>query len=320
MSAAGDELAFRTVSLSHAYPDGRRALRAVDLAGRRGEVHGVMGPNGSGKSTLLRVLAGALEPASGSVQWFPEEADRVGPAGARTAAVFDRSPFAESLGARENVTCLLTLRGAARREAADRAAEWLGRFGLGERLDDPVGTYSHGMRRKTDLAAALATDADLLLLDEPLEGLDAAARSTLARSLAEHAGAGGAALVTGHEAGFMERACDRIAFLRAGELVGTGTPSELIRAVDAETTIEVELEADPGTRFDAGAGWPEGVRPVGRVGDTIRFEDRSGGASLPELCRRLLERGADIAGVRVRRPDLDDAYLARAGEPLRGDG
>lgn len=327
MSAGGAGSAVRVRGLCHAYSDGPRALAAVDLEGRWGEVLGLMGPNGSGKSTLLRAVARTLVPTAGSVDLSPNgTAD-----GERPAVVFDRSPFADELPARENVSRLLELRGATRREARRRADAWLDRFGLPERADDPVGGFSRGMRRKTDLAAAFAAGADLLLLDEPLEGLDAPARGTLATALAEHADRGGAALLTGHSARFMERVCHRVVFLGGGEVVARGSPEELIREVDADTTVAVELDG-AGGGLEAGLGstgrddapgtdsWPPDVRLVGREGDTLRFAAGDGGASLPALCRLLLDRGAGIAGVRVRRPDLDDAYLARAGEPLSEDG
>jgi len=309
-----EEPAVRAEGIRHAWEEGRSALRDVDLVVRRGEVLGVMGPNGSGKSTLLRVLAGALEPDGGRVERFGGGA---GGALRRTATVLDRSPFADSLPGRENVTRLLELRGVPGPEARDRAETWLGRFGLADRSGDPVATYSRGMRRKTDLALAFAAAGDLLLLDEPLDALDAAARSTLAGSLRERARAGGATVVTGHGAAFMEDVCDRVAFLRAGELAALGSPEELIGAVEGSATIEVELVGPAEDGVAEGREWPEGVRLAARDGGRLRFSARDGGASLPDLSARLLEAGAEIAGVRVRSPDLDDAFLALAGEPLR---
>lgn len=323
-----EEPVVRARGVRHAWEEGRPALRGIDLSARRGEVLGLMGPNGSGKSTLLRVLAGALVPDGGRVGRFPEAGPGAGQGGSlaaggdvraaflrRTAAVFDRSPFADSLGGRENVARLLELRGVPAAEARERGGRWLERFGLAGRAGDPVGAYSRGMRRKTDLALAFAAGADLLLLDEPLDALDAGARSTLARCLGEHARGGGAAVVTGHAAGFMEEVCGRVTFLRAGEVVASGRPAELIGAVDAASTIEVEVA---GTRTEVdGAGWPPGVSLVGRADGCLRFRARDGGASLPELSGRLVEAGAEITGVRVRRPDLDDAFLAVTGQPLR---
>lgn len=313
MSPRGEPAA-RAVGIRHAWEAGRPALRGVDLEVRRREVLGIMGPNGSGKSTLLRVLAGALEPDGGRMERSGEGADAVR---RRTATVLDRSPFADSLPGRENVARLLELRGVPAPDARDRAEAWLGRFGLGDRPADAVATYSRGMRRKTDLALAFAAEADLLLLDEPLEALDAAARATLAGSLRERARAGAAAALTGHGAGFMEDVCDRIAFLRDGEVAALGSPEELIGAVEASATIEVELAGPAEDGVAEGEAWPPGVRLAGRAGGTLRFSARDGGASLPELSARLLEEGAEITGVRIRRPDLDDAFLALAGEPLR---
>lgn len=321
-ASEGRRRALRAASLTRSYGGSRPALRDVDLTVHRGEVVGLMGPNGSGKSTLVRLLAGALDPGAGRIEPFPDEPGTAGPR-RRRAAVFDRSPFAECLSGLENGARLLALRGHPRSAARGRAGEWLARFGLQERREEPVSSYSRGMRRKTDLAVAFAAGADLLLLDEPVGALDAAARRVLTESLAEHASADGAAVVTGHVAPFMERTCHRVVFLRQGEVVGRGPPAALVAALEAETTIEVEVEAATGGAVaEAGAGgWPRGVRLVGRAADgTLRFGSSRGGAALPAICDRLLEEGAEIRGVEVRRPGLGDAYLAAAGEPLRGGG
>lgn len=319
----------RLERVSHSYSGDRPALRELDLVVPRGSVLGLMGPNGSGKSTLVRLLAGAVAPDEGRVERIPGRPGDAGdPRGwlRSTASVFDRSPFAEDLGGGENAARLLSLRGLPREAARARAGEWMERFGLGERANDPVKTYSRGMRRKTDLATAFASEPELLLLDEPAEGLDAAARSELARGLARHASGGGAAVLTGHAARFVEEVCGRVVLLRGGRALARGSPEELIGAVDAPTTIEVELggsaELPPAAAEVAGdepegGPWPPGVRLVGRAGGSLRFSARNGGRELPGLAAALLGRGAEITGVRVRRPDLADAYLALAGEPLR---
>lgn len=300
----------------------RAALRGVDVTAGAGDVVGLMGPNGSGKSTLIRALAGVVEPSAGRVD-RPQADPRPGVPSGRPAAVFDRSPFAGSLSAVENATSLLSLRGRDRAAARQRTEEWLGRFGLGERRDDPVEEYSRGMRRKVDLAVAFAAGARLLLLDEPLQGLDAPARAVLSGALADHASAGGAAVVAGHAASFLEEACTRVVFLSRGAVVGRGSPAELLSALDADTAIEVEVDgARPGALRRPGDepervadGWPSGAELAGRDGDTLRFVSRSGGRPLPGICDRLLDAGVEIRGVEVRRPGLDDAYLAAAGEP-----
>lgn len=321
------EVFARVASVSHSYDGDRRALRGLDLAVEGGTVLGVMGPNGSGKSTLARVLAGALAPDRGRVERFPGESG-----GSRrdwlrrTASVLDRSPFAGSLGGGENTVRLLALRGIDRGPARRRAAEWLRRFGLEERADDPVDSYSRGMRRKTDLAAAFAARADLLVLDEPAQGLDAGSRAALARGLELHASEGGGAVISGHAPRFMEEVCGRVVLLREGRAVARGTPRELLESVDAAATIEVEVAGaadlpspdSAAGRGGAGASWPRGVRLVGRSDGALRFSARGGGRELPGLAAALLERGVEIAAVRVRRPDLEDAYMALAAEPAEG--
>ncbi len=303
--------AFRLSDVSHAYPGGAgRAVDGVDLTVRAGTVLGLMGPNGSGKSTLLSILATAVRPDAGRVDRLPGRVASVDEARRRTAVVFDGSPFAEALSGRENVIRLLDLRGVPGEAAASRADAWLARFGLEERRDDPVRAYSHGMRRKVDLAAAFAAEPDLLLLDEPLGGLDASAREELAAALAEHAADGGAAVVADHGPRFLADACDRVAFLLDGRILARGTPAELMEAVEGTATVTVELATGGGDPLPGGL--PDGVEPVGRRGAEVRFR-APGGRALPEICDALLAAGREIVSVRVRRPDLDDAFLARAG-------
>lgn len=304
--------AFRAASLSYAYPgQPGLALDHLELACPRSSVLGLMGPNGSGKSTLLAVLATSLRPREGRLELLgrrPAPADRVR---RRIATVFDASPFAEALSGRENLVRLLGLRGLSADVGRRRADRWLGRFGLEGRADDPVGTYSHGMRRKTDLAAAFAAEPELLLLDEPLGGLDAAARRTLSVALRDLVERGGAAVIAEHAPDFLAAACDEVAFLCDGRIPARGTPAELMASVDAATTVVVGGEA--GSGGSTPDELPPGVRMVGRAGgDELRFR-APGSGSLPGICSAVLAAGWTIESVRVRRPDLDDAFLARTG-------
>lgn len=307
------EAAFRASGVSHAYPRQRdAALDRIDLSCVRGLVLGLMGPNGSGKTTLLAVLATSLRPDAGTVDLFPGRSSTRDSARRRIAAVFDASPFADALSGRENLLRVLDLRGLDGDRARRRADRWLERFGLRERRHDPVAEYSHGMRRKTDLAAAFAADPELLLLDEPTAGLDAGARRTLAAALREHADDGGAAVVADHAPRFLEEVCGEVAFLSEGRLLDRGPPRQLMEAVDAPTILVVGLAAGAGSGSSVPDDLPRGVEAMGRTGEGIRFR-APGGAVLPELCEALQAGGGEITSVRVRRPDLDDAFLARTG-------
>lgn len=321
--------------LVYRYPDGRRALDGVDLEAARGEVLGLMGPNGSGKSTLLRVVAGALEPAAGRVRRFPEEGPGDGREPARrrrTAAVFETLPFVDALSGRENLLSLLELRGCRREAAAAEVDAWLERLGLDGRAGDPVGAYSHGMRRKLALAEALASPADLLLLDEPLDGLDAPGRRTLGRALRAAADRGRTAVLAAHDAPFLEEVCDRVLLLHRGRTLAEGPPRSLVERLGRSTVFEVETAGVPdavlgegpeGDGEPAGAGQgdarraarlPEGVEFLGPGDGGLHFSAEDGPGRLPELCGYLLEEGIRMEALRIRGPDLADVYLSMTGE------
>ena len=316
-AGSGERPAFRADRLSYAYP-GRsaRALDGVEAACPRGAVLGLMGPNGSGKSTLLALLATSLRPDAGRLELLGRPAPPGAGVRRRIATVFDSSPFADALSGRENVVRLLELRGIGPGEARRRADRWLRRFGLGPRADDPVETHSHGMRRRTDLAAALAARPELLLLDEPLSGLDAASRRTLSAALEGLTDRGGAAVIAEHAPRFLASACDEVAFLVEGRIPARGAPAELMAGVGAGTTVTVGVEPGSGRAAPgrpAPADLPPGVELVGRTGaGELRFRT-AGSGRLPGLCEAVLDAGWEIGSVRVRRPDLDDAFLARTG-------
>lgn len=317
-------VAFAARSLGFRYPGGRVALRDLDLTCPEGVVLGLMGPNGSGKSTLLRLLATALAPGSGELRVLPgrsreTDAERR----RRIAAVFDRNPFLPHLSGRENLHHLLGLRGLPRRERRECAVEWLDRFQLADRADDPVATYSFGMRRKLGLAEALAGPAELLLLDEAVGGLDPRGRHALARVLASAAAAGRTVVLAGHEHRYLATVCGRVAMLHEGRVVAEGAPADLVARLGGETVLEVSVGDRGGRTSPDPPGLEElGLRPLtsegraGRQDATLRFASTRGARPLPDLCARLLEAGISIRDIRVREPDLEDVFLSLAGQPL----
>lgn len=180
---------------------GVRVIDGLDLALAPGDALWLEGPNGAGKTTLLRAVAG-LVVSDGDV--FVAGA-RAGSEAARMRSRFvpDAAPLYEDLTVREHATLLGRVSG---RPGADEAAlGWCDRFGLSERLDDEPGALSRGMRQKLVLAVALAGAPALLLLDEPFNALDEEAQALLASALLEHAAAGGALIVSGHQGDIAER-------------------------------------------------------------------------------------------------------------------
>ncbi len=212
------------------------ALKNLSLEVRQGEVLGLLGPNGAGKTSAVRILCGLLTPTSGSakISGFdvlekPLEARR------RVGFVPDGAPLYANLSARAHLLLVGRLNGWHEGELNTEAERLLEAFGLGARADDPIGQFSHGMRQKTALACALLPKPDLLVLDEPLTGLDAPTAAVVKECLRGWADRGRAVLYTSHLLDVVERVCDRMVVLRSGEQVAEGTLDELRARANAKT-------------------------------------------------------------------------------------
>jgi ABC-2 type transport system ATP-binding protein len=230
------------------------AVDGLSLEVRPGEILGFLGPNGAGKTTTLKVCAGLLRPHGGEV-WVsgvPLAREPLA-ARARLGYVPDRPFLYEQLSAREHLEFVAALYHVPPGEAAGRAAPLLERFELGEAADRLIETYSLGMRQKLSVIAALLHDPPLLLLDEPLGGLDPRGARALKDLLRDRAGRGLGVLVSTHLLEVAERLCDRVAILSAGRLLAQGTLAELRGGRDHATLEDVFLSLTSAAAPEEGA-------------------------------------------------------------------
>lgn len=217
------------------------ALHELDLEVRPGEVLGLLGPNGAGKTTAVKILCGLLEPSAGVATIGGHDVAR-DPLAARRMVSFvpDGAPLYRNLSPRGHLQLVGRLHGMAEDKLQAEIVRLLTAFDLADRIDDPVGQFSRGMRQKAALACAILPRPPLLVLDEPLEGLDAPTTAMVKELLRAWASDGGAVLYTSHLLDVVERVCDRMAILTQGKLVALGTLDELrARSGDGGTLEQV---------------------------------------------------------------------------------
>ncbi len=295
------------------------ALRGIDLSVPQGTVLGLLGPNGAGKTTAVRILTTLLPPDGGtaSVAGLDVEKDatklraQIGLAG-QYAAVD------ENLTGRENLEMVGRLYHLGGSESRTRADQLLERFDLTEAGKRLVRTYSGGMRRRLDLAAALVARPPVIFLDEPTTGLDPLSRLGLWETIEDRVAAGTTVLLTTQNLDEADRLADSIAVIDHGLVIAEGTSDELKDRVGGER-LEVTLESSAQAEAGVAALAPMSEeRPEAEDG-TLRmaFSRRQG--AIAEAVRRLDEAGVVVEDVAVRRPTLDDVFISLTGHAAEPD-
>lgn len=214
-------------------------VKNLDLQVKAGEIYGFLGPNGAGKTTTIRMLTGLLEPSGGQAFICGHDITKK-PANAKAllAYVPDQPKLYGKLSAREFLGLMADLYRMPKKQARERAEQLLSMFGLAERGDELLEGYSHGMRQKIVLAAALIHQPRVLLMDEPTVGLDPASARLLKDIIQELARQGAAIFVSTHILEIAERLCHRVGIIQEGKLIAQGSPEELRRQVGSSQSLE----------------------------------------------------------------------------------
>jgi ABC-type multidrug transport system ATPase subunit len=285
-----------TRELGKRYGEQIVAVDRLTMHVRRGEVYGFLGPNGAGKTTTLRMLLGLVRPTSGSALVLgarpgsPESLARVG-------ALIESPSFYPFLSGRDNLRALARHAGT----PETRVPEVLEEVDLAARAGDRYGTYSLGMKQRLGIAAALLKDPELLILDEPTNGMDPAGMAEMRGFIRELGRGRRTVLLSSHLMAEVQHVCDRVGVISRGALVREGTVDEL-RGRESLWVRAEPLEAAEGVLAAARA-----VEGVARVDGGLRIA--ADPAAAPTINRALVEAGIAVAELRPERDSLEKIFL-----------
>jgi ABC-2 type transport system ATP-binding protein len=283
------------------------AVDNVELLVPRGSAFGYLGPNGAGKTTLIRTLLGLTRANAGtmSLLGIPVPAER-SRALARVGAIVDEPRFHHHLTGRENLRMLGAARGG---DGDGRIPGSLARVGLTERADDKVASYSMGMRQRLGVAACLLGDPELLILDEPMNGLDPAGMHEMRAMVRSLVDEGRTVMLSSHLLDEVERTCDAVAIVDHGRVIRQGPIDELVRSAGARV---VRLDcSDPAAagRLLEQAGLAAGIA-LGELKLTVTLPADASRETVAEVNRRLVEGGISVYGLQEVHASLEDWFLS----------
>jgi ABC-2 type transport system ATP-binding protein len=284
------------------FKGGIRAVDRIDLDVAPGEIYGFLGPNGAGKSTTVHMLTTLLPPTAGRARVAGFDVATQGPqVRAAIGAALQEAALDPLLTGREHLRLQMAMHGVERHERRRRTLGLLERVGLTQAADRKVKTYSGGMKRRLDLALALAHHPRILFLDEPTTGLDPQSRSALWQEVARLAQEEGVTVFLTTQ--YLEEAdvlSDRVGIIDHGRIVAEGTPAAL-KAEIALPAVERIL-----SQFGEPQATPRGL--------TVRVSE----AGLADIVRALDSEGIHVANLQLHSPSLDDVFLEKTGRSLEG--
>jgi len=288
-----------------------QAVDGVTLEAGRGQVIGLLGPNGAGKTTTIGMLAGLIAPDSGEVKIGGERiSGDTSPVKRRLGLVPQELALFDELSAMANLELFGALYGVTSAKERDRVLDLVG---LRDRARDKAGTFSGGMKRRLNLAAALLHDPDVLLLDEPTVGVDPQSRNAIFDNLETLKAMGKTLLYTTHYMEEAARLCDHISIMDHGKIIASDNLTGLLRHVPVSSFVVVELAED-------GFAGLEALRSMVREASLNQRQLRMGLQrldTLPDLLQWLNANGGTFSHVATERPTLETVFLQLTGRSLR---
>jgi ABC-2 type transport system ATP-binding protein len=293
------------------------ALDGVSLRAGEGETVGLLGPNGAGKSTTVSIIAGLLRPDSGDVLigGSPLRGD-TDPIKRKIGLVPQDMALYDELPALDNLFLFAALYNLDHATANRAIADALDLVGLANRGRDKVGTFSGGMKRRLNLAAALLHDPQILLLDEPTVGVDPQSRNAIFDNLETLKRRGKTLIYTTHYMEEAERLCDRIIIIDHGKVIADDTLAGLHRMLPVTNVLAIELDAPDGLKLEQLQILPEVQSAEMREG-VLRIGVQNLAADTPGILKWLAERGHPYQHLGSERASLETVFLTLTGRSLR---
>jgi ABC-2 type transport system ATP-binding protein len=302
----GEDVPLRFQSVTKAYKDGFVAVRDLSFEVRRGQVLGLLGPNGAGKTTSLRMLMGLIRPTEGRISVFGHDAGPGAPVLSRLGSFVEGTGLQPHLSGRDNLRLYWAATG---RPAADaHMEEAIAVAGLGTAIDRPVRRYSQGMRQRVAIAQAMLGLPDLLVLDEPTNGLDPPQIHAMREVLRSYAATGRTVIVSSHLLAEIEQTCSHVVVMAKGQKIAQGTVEEIVGTGGA---VSVGLVDDAET--DRAIAVLEGLPGVTAERTDEGLVAELDGTSRARTLQALVEAGIEIDQFTPRRR-LEDAFLALVGD------
>src|SRR5262245_53396367 len=291
------------------------ALDGVSLSVEAGELFGLLGPNGAGKTTLISILCGLTEADAGEVRLFGQPFGRSRRDLRRLVGIGtqDLSIYPD-LSARENLRFFGKLYGMGGKPLEVRVDEMLAAVGLTERADDRAGTFSGGMKRRLNLAAAVVHEPKLLFLDEPTTGVDAQSRNHIFRHVKALNAAGLTVVYTSHYMEEVQTLCRRIAILDGGQVRACDTLPNLLHMLDGRVRFRLDR---PVSGFEQRLAELPGAKKVRPIDDGFEVTTDSVPERLPRVMTLSAELGATVPAIEPHEPTLERVFLHLTGRELR---
>jgi ABC-2 type transport system ATP-binding protein len=317
LDPADIQAVIRASALSKVYPTGVKAVDALDLEVRSGEIFGLLGPNGAGKTTTVGMLTTRVIPTSGSaiVAGIDVVADPPA-AKARVGVVSQTNTLDRSLTVRENLYFHCRYFGMGARASSRAADGLLELFRLSDRADADVSTLSGGMAQRLLFARAVAHRPEVLFLDEPTSGLDPQSRLAIWEILGQIHREGQTIVLTTHYMEEADRLCQRVAIMDHGRILALDSPEGLKRTVGGDTIVRISASEEP-ERLAAYLREMDGVTGTTTIGGIVQLTVRGTDGFLPRVIQRAEAGGFSVRDVSVDQPTLETVFINLTGKDLR---